>query len=145
MSLRRNVTVNVAPPSGLLWASRLPPCASTIVRAIVSPIPSPCAFVVTNGVNSVPLICAGRPVPVSRTETFDVGGPDFGSDRDATPRRRCLGHRVHGVHHQVHEHLLQEHLIAADDARIRRQIDGCLDLPRLMSWATRARLSEITV
>ena len=48
-------------------------------------------------------------------------------------RRRAggvLGHRVHGVHHQVHEHLLQEHLIAVDDARIRRQINGRLDLPR---------------
>ena len=54
VSLRRRVTVNVAPPSGLFWASMLPPCASTIVRVIVSPIPRPCAFVVTNGVNRVP-------------------------------------------------------------------------------------------
>ena len=61
---------------------------------------------------------------------FDIGRPDFGADGDATTRRRRLGHRVHGVHHQVHQHLLQEHLIAGDDAGIRRQIDGGLDLPR---------------
>ena len=61
---------------------------------------------------------------------FDIGGPDFASYREVTSRRRRLGHRVHGVHQQVHEHLLQEHLIATDDARIRRQIDGRLDLPR---------------
>ena len=130
MSLRRSVTVNVAPPSGLLWASMVPPCASTIVRAIVRPIPRPCAFVVTNGVNSVPSICAGKPVSRVAHRDFDIGRPDVAADRDATTGRRRLGHRVHGVHHQVHEHLLQEHLIAVDDAGIRRQIDGGLDLPR---------------
>ena len=108
----------------------VPPCVSTIVRAIVSPIPRPCAFVVTNGVNSVPSICAGKPVPASRTETSTSAAPDFGADGDATTRRRRLGHRVHGVHYQVHQHLLQEHLIAADDAGMRRQIDRDLDLPR---------------
>jgi len=41
-----------------------------------------------------------------------------------------LGHCVHGVHYQVHQDLLQEHLIAGDDAGTRRQIDGGLDLPR---------------
>ena len=60
----------------------------------------------------------------------DIGRPDFGADGDATTRRRRLGHRVHGVHHQVHQHLLQEHLIAVDDAGMRRQIDGGFDLPR---------------
>ena len=57
-------------------------------------------------------------------------GPDFGSDVTRRTRRRCLGHRIHGVDDQVHEHLLQEHLIATDDTRIRRLIDGRLDLPR---------------
>src|SRR5436190_20872756 len=67
--LRRSVTVNVAPPSGLLRAPMVPRCASTIVCVIVSPIPSPCALVVTNGANSAPSMCAGKPLPASPTET----------------------------------------------------------------------------
>ena len=47
-----------------------------------------------------------------------------------TPDRRRFGHCVRGVHHEVHEGLLQEHLIAVDDAPIRRQIDPRLDMPR---------------
>ena len=101
-----------------------------IVRAIVRPIPRPCDFVVTNGVNSVLMISAGKPGPVSRTETSTSCGPDFACYRDLPPGRRHLGHRVHGVHQQVHEHLLQEHLIAIDDARTRRPIDVHHDLPR---------------
>ena len=93
-------------------------------------MPRPCDFVVTKGVNSV-LDDIRRQTRSSVAHgDFDIGGPDFASYREATSRRRRLGHRVHGVHHQVHEHLLQEHLIAADDARIRRQIDVRLDLPR---------------
>ena len=42
---------------------------------------------------------------------------------------RRLDHRIHGVDHQVHEHLLQQHRVAADDARSGRQINGYLDLP----------------
>ena len=61
--LRRSVTVNVAPPSGLLRATMVPPCASTIDRTIVRPIPRPCAFVVTKGVNSVPRCAPASPVP----------------------------------------------------------------------------------
>ena len=61
--------MNIAPPSGLFRAAMVPPCASTIDRAIARPIPRPCALVVTNGVNSVPAISAGKPGPVSRTET----------------------------------------------------------------------------
>ena len=93
-------------------------------------MPRPCDFVVTNGVNSLPMISARKPGPVSRTETSTSVAPDLAAYRDVTSRRRGLGHRVHGVDYQVHEHLLQEHRIAADDARIRRQIDGRLDLPR---------------
>jgi hypothetical protein len=44
--------------------------------------------------------------------------------------RRRLDHRVHGAHHQVHEHLLQEHWIAVDDARTWRLVGSCRDLPR---------------
>ena len=54
VSLRRSVIVNVAPPSGLFCAPMVPPCASTMLRTIVKPIPRPCDFSVTNGVNSVP-------------------------------------------------------------------------------------------
>ena len=54
---------------------------------------------------------------------------DVAADRDVAPAERRLGHRVHGVHHQVHEHLLQEHLIGVDHARTRRLIDGGRDLP----------------
>ena len=61
---------------------------------------------------------------------LDIGGPDCGRDREAPPGLRGLGHRVDRIHHQVHQHLLQEHRIAADDARTRRQIDGCFNLPR---------------
>ena len=98
---------------------------------IVRPIPRPCDFVVTNGVNSVPSISRRQARSSVAHRDFDIGGPDC---RSLIVRRRraggVVGHRVHGVHHQVHEHLLQEHRIAADDARIRRQIDGGLDLPR---------------
>src|SRR6187401_2549269 len=54
---------------------------------------------------------------------FESGGSDFACYRDLPPGERHLGHRVHGVYHQVHEHLLQEHLIAIDYARTRRRID----------------------
>ena len=63
------MTVKVAPPSGLLSAAMVPPCASTIRRAIVRPMPSPCDFVVTNGENSLATMSARKPGPVSRTET----------------------------------------------------------------------------
>ena len=79
-----------------------------MVRTIVRPIPRPCDLVVVNGVKSVSMISGGTPVPVSRRP----------------------GHRVHRVDHQVHEHLLEEHLVAADEARIRRQIHDRHDLPR---------------
>ena len=42
-------TRNAAPRSGLFVAQRMPPWASTIVRAIESPMPRPSAFVVKNG------------------------------------------------------------------------------------------------
>jgi hypothetical protein len=107
----------------------VPPCALTIVRTIVRPIPRPCGFVVTKGVNRAEDIRRQARSRVAHRD-IDIGGPDVAADCDATTRRRCLGHGVHGVHHQVHQHLLQEHLIAGDDAGIRRQIDGGLDLPR---------------
>ena len=44
-------------------------------------------------------------------------------------RRRGLGHRVHGIHQQVHHHLVQEHFIAGADARTQRQIGRRLNLP----------------
>ena len=52
LSLHGSVTVNVAPPSGLLLAAILPRWASTMVRAMVSPIPMPSVFVVTKGSNN---------------------------------------------------------------------------------------------
>ena len=42
------------------------------------PTPRPCALVVTNGVNRVSWMCDGKPFPLSRTETVDIVGPDFG-------------------------------------------------------------------
>ena len=129
--VRGRVTVNVAPPSGLFRASMVPPCASTIVRTIVSPIPRPCGFVVTNGVNSVPSTFGGRPVPESRTESRTSAASTCRRDRETPPGRRGPGHGVDRVHHQVHQHLLQEHGIAVDDARARRQVDDGFDLPRL--------------
>ena len=47
----------------------VPLCASTIRRAIVRPMPTPCDLVVTNGVNNLPTTSARKPGPVSRTET----------------------------------------------------------------------------
>ena len=61
---------------------------------------------------------------------FDVGGTDVAAYREVTAGRRHLGHRVHGVDHEVHEHLLQEHRIADDDAGFQGHIHGGLDLPR---------------
>ena len=43
--------------------------------AIVNPIPRPCAFVVTNGVNNAPSTCVGKPVPLSRTVTSTSVAP----------------------------------------------------------------------
>ena len=90
----------------------------------------PFVFVVTNGSNNWPSTFAGRPVPASRTDTSTASRRDLVAHRDAAPVRRRVGHRVHGVHHEVDEHLLQEHLIAGDDARLWRQFDVDLDLPR---------------
>ena len=116
-SARGSVTVKIAPPAGLLAAAMVPLCASTIRRAIVRPMPTPCDLVVTNGCE--------QPVddirPQARSSVaygdFDVAGRDLATDRDVTLGPRCLGHRVHGVDHQVHEHLLQQHRIATDDSR----------------------------
>ena len=97
--------------------------------------------------------CEQRAVDVRRQTRFRCRAPRLSTsaaltsvaDRDATTGRRCLGHRVHGVHHQVHEHLLQEHLIAADDARDSDDRLTVASICRaLMSWATRARLSSMT-
>ena len=85
---------------------------------------------VTNGLNSVSMISGGNTRPVVTHGDFDSPGPDVAADREATSGGRP-GHRVHGVHHQVDEDLLQQHLIAADDARGRRQMQRCLDMPRL--------------
>ena len=129
VSRRRSVTVNVAPPSGLLCALMVLPCASTIVRTIVRPIPRPCAFVVTNGVNNVPLELRGQTGAVVAHGDFDICRPHVAADPEMTPGRRRLEHRVHCIHHEVHEHLLQEHRIAAHDALTRRPIDRDLDFP----------------
>ena len=45
-------TRNVAPPRGWFSAEMSPPCASTIERLMVSPMPSPSDFVVKNGSKS---------------------------------------------------------------------------------------------
>ena len=125
-----SVTTNVAPPSGLLRAAMVPPCALRIVRTIVRPIPRPCALVVMNGVNSVSMMSGGTPVPVVTYGDFDIRALLFGADLQATSSGQCPDHRVHSVDHQVDEDLLQQHLIAADDARGGSQMKGGLDLPR---------------
>ena len=128
-SARGSVTVKVAPPSGLLSAAMVPLCASTI---------RPCdREAYAEALRFRRDEWREQPADDIRPQTrssvaygdFHVGGRDLAADRDVTLGRRCLGHRVHGVDHQVHEHLLQQHRIAADDARSGRQIDGCLDLP----------------
>jgi len=60
----------------------VPPCARRR-RTIVRPIPSPCAFVVTKGMNGV-RACAGQARPVSRTRCRHRC-PDVAADGDATP------------------------------------------------------------
>ena len=106
----------------------VPPCAATIDRAIVRPIPRPCDFVVTKGVKSVPIVRGQTWTRVANGD-FDVGARDFACYRELPPGRRYRRHRIHGVHDQIYEHLLQEHLIAVDNAGT-RQIYVHRDLPR---------------
>src|SRR5262249_2177066 len=58
-----SVNWTARPAPGRRSAHSRPPCASTIDRLIASPIPSPSAFVVENGVN------------ISRSATSSIGGP----------------------------------------------------------------------
>ena len=60
---------------------------------------------------------------------FDGGGRDRASIVIRRLAGGVVGQRVHGVPQQIDEHLHQEHRIAVDDARSRRQIEGRLDLP----------------
>src|SRR5262249_55000304 len=64
-----SVNRNVAPPSALLRASIVPRCASSVLRTIASPMPTPSGFVVMNGWNRRLLTSGVRPDPQSATDT----------------------------------------------------------------------------
>src|ERR1700722_2818127 len=59
----------VAPRPAFAPAHRRPPCNSTIVRLIDSPRPVPSGFFVKNASKTWSIPPAGRPMPVSLTET----------------------------------------------------------------------------
>ena len=63
------VKQNVAPRSGLFIPHSRPPCASTIVRLMANPRPSPSCFVVWNGSKSLASLSGWMPVPRSLTST----------------------------------------------------------------------------
>src|SRR5207245_1963353 len=56
-------TVNIAPPSGRLWASMLPPCCRTIAMQLLNPRPGPPPgrLVVEDGAQSLGGTRRGRP------------------------------------------------------------------------------------
>jgi hypothetical protein len=50
---------------------------------------------------------------------LEIGAPDFAADHDVAPVPWSLCHRIHCIHDQIHEHLLQEHRITVDGAGLR--------------------------
>ena len=68
----------------------VPPCASTIDRTIVRPIPRPCGFVVKEWREQRLEDLRRHARPRVAHGDVDVGGPDVAADRDETPCRRRL-------------------------------------------------------
>ena len=66
-------TMIAAPPARRSLSHQVtPPCASTMVRLMASPIPMPFGFVVTNGAKIASSFSSGTPGPVSRTVSSAV-------------------------------------------------------------------------
>ena len=95
----------VAPPSGLLVAQIRPPWASTIVRQIASPRPSPARLVVTKGSNICSRSAGAMPEPMSATVTSTPPELARACAPPAGAARSRL-HRLEAVHHEIEHHLL---------------------------------------
>jgi hypothetical protein len=63
----RRWTRKIAPPAGSFSTNRRPPWASTMVRLIVNPMPSPSGLVVKNGSKIRSRSLSARSLPESRT------------------------------------------------------------------------------
>src|SRR5450755_110847 len=68
-ALMGRVRQKLAPPGELFAAHKRPPCFSTMVWLIRSPIPVPWLLVVKNALKIWSAGCRGSPTPVSLTDT----------------------------------------------------------------------------
>src|SRR6266403_2860896 len=66
---------NWAPPPSALFAQSVPPCATTIDRAMNNPIPMPSRLVEKNRSKTCSDLSAGNPVPKSRTHARTAPSP----------------------------------------------------------------------
>ena len=106
-----------------------PLCASTMVRAMDSPMPIPSALLVTNGSKTSFSLSAGMPGPLS-----DIESSAKFSTRDVRmlmlrSSLRRVGHRVDRIDHQVQNDLLKLNAVADDRERDRRRTLYQFDLP----------------
>ena len=121
-----STTSKRAPPSTVSPAM-LPPISSTILResARPSPVPLSGALVVTKGSNSRSAISAGRPPALSSTRTrrpcsvARAVTRTRGSPPPGQRRRGVRSEGVVGVDEEVHQHLLEQRLVAVGGRRTR--------------------------
>src|SRR2546423_11046106 len=103
--------VKNAPPESLFSAEICPWWASTMVRAIASPIPMPCGLVVKNGSKTFLRSPAAIPGPVSSI-LISALVPKVSGYADFAQLCLRFGYRVHRVDNQIQNDLLQLNSLA---------------------------------
>ncbi len=111
----------MAPPRTEFSAHKRPSCASTMLRQIASPIPVPSGLVLKNGSNMRCAISGAIPGPRSSTETRTSSITVHCRSNGELARRGGLRHRLHRVHRQVAQNLLNLDRVHLQPGEIRRQ------------------------
>jgi hypothetical protein len=94
---RRSVNANVIPASSFAVAQTLPPCASTIVRAIDSPIPMPDSFDVASDARCYLVAIAFEECETAAAKRVEMPVLMLGSRDDVSPQAYWLRRQLRPI------------------------------------------------